>query len=847
MKRKKVFYGAICLVIAGAMTFTACNNGEQITSEGGIEGVTNENTTLVLSSEALDGVFNPFYYTTGADGNVIGQTQIGMLSTDKDGNLVCGENEPCVVYQYTTETVGSLSDYESSGSYDNYYTDYWFAIKNGIKFSNGSDLTIRDVIFNLYVLLDPTYTGSSTLYSTNIQGLAAYRAQSYDESEQEGFDEYYETEARLRIDYITQWCDDEDATRESLKGYAEEIEQMEGYSILEYIDHAKTLFKEELSSDWTTAATTLTGESEYETKFGFTETWQVYLAMEGLVTFRTDDDAIKDTPAAVQWNGFDKLSDYSQEAMTKLVYDYYVGDDLGDDTYKSGIKAITSGGWVTASNLLSYVKAKAIEESVGEQKVVPTISGIQPLEDQTTIGHSKLIELDGTYDVLKIRVNGVDPKAIYNFSFTVAPMYYYSTPEEVEKFDYAAGNVGVPFAGSAFFDRLRKIQVPVGAGPYKASVVNSNVPDDEVPEKADFFRDNTVYYERNNYFKTVGEGLSNAKIRKLRYQVVSSTQLFDTLTGSRRTILYGTPTARQSYIQQLGTMSDSYSYALASTLGYGYIGINAGEIEEVEIRRAIMHAFNPQLCLDYYGDASLASIIYRPMTTNSWVYKYAYPGGATPYYAYDSTGQTSAELAAEAGYTLNSSGKLSKNGKTLKFTFTIAGETDDHPATAVLRNAADILNRIGFDITVTTDANALRKLTTGGLQVWAAAWSSTIDPDMYQVYHKDSNATSTNNWGYDDIYDDDKADTYYREIAWIDELSEWIDEAREMLDQPTRAEIYERCLDRVMELAVEFPTYQRNDLYVWNNDYLDSNTMAEATAYQSPLSRIWEVSFIEDK
>ena len=58
---------------------------------------------------------------------------------------------------------------------------------------------------------------------------------------------------------------------------------------------------------------------------------------------------------------------------------------------------------------------------------------------------------------------------------------------------------------------------------------------------------------------------------------------------------------------------------------------------------------------------------------------------------------------------------------------------------------ADDLNKIGFDITVKNDRNALIKLATGKLEVWAAAWTTGIDPDLYQIYHKDSKATSTKN------------------------------------------------------------------------------------------------------
>ena len=35
------------------------------------------------------------------------------------------------------------------------------------------------------------------------------------------------------------------------------------------------------------------------------------------------------------------------------------------------------------------------------------------------------------YDVLQITIDGIDPKAIWNFSFSVAPMSYYSNQEQI--------------------------------------------------------------------------------------------------------------------------------------------------------------------------------------------------------------------------------------------------------------------------------------------------------------------------------------------------------------------------------------------------------------------------------
>ena len=160
--------------------------------------IDNESTRLVLSTSELDGVFNPFYSSSGPDGSIVGMTQIGMLSSDKDGKVAYGENEACVVLDYE-----AITSYEADGVTPK-QTVYRFVLKNNLKFSNGSALTMRDVLFNLYTYLDPAYYGSSTIYSTDIVGLQEYRTQSRNENEQDRFNDQFNALAKERIDRLVE-------------------------------------------------------------------------------------------------------------------------------------------------------------------------------------------------------------------------------------------------------------------------------------------------------------------------------------------------------------------------------------------------------------------------------------------------------------------------------------------------------------------------------------------------------------------------------------------------------------------------------------------------------------------
>ena len=154
-----------------------------------------------------------------------------------------------------------------------------------------------------------------------------------------------------------------------------------------------------------------------------------------------------------------------------------------------------------------------------------------------------------------------------------------------------------------------------------------------------------------------------------------------------------------------------------------------------------------------------------------------------------------------------------------------------------------------WQVEIKADSQALTKLATGSLEVWAAAWGSTIDPDMYQVYHKDSTATSVYAWGYREIKNDPSS-YEYNLIAGDGlgdgkgSLSDIIDAARNTLDQNNRKQLYQEAMNLVLELAVEMPVYQRQTMYAYNSKTVKGfNTTVNP--YSSPLEKIWELELVK--
>ena len=59
---------------------------------------------LVIMTEQLDGLFNPFFYTSAPDGTIVGMTQIGMLGSKYVNGEVAvayGDDEAVVTKDYS--------------------------------------------------------------------------------------------------------------------------------------------------------------------------------------------------------------------------------------------------------------------------------------------------------------------------------------------------------------------------------------------------------------------------------------------------------------------------------------------------------------------------------------------------------------------------------------------------------------------------------------------------------------------------------------------------------------------------------------------------------------------------
>lgn len=169
---KKRLTKLFALALAGCMAFglAACG-GSGSGSSGG-----EKDSVLVAGYSNFNSKFSPFFSETAYDQDVQALTQLPLLTSDRMGQVIQkGIEGETINYNGTDYTYTGPADLTITENADG--TVYYdITMRDDLKFSDGEPITIDDVLFSMYVLCDPTYDGSSTLYSMPIEGMEAYRS-----------------------------------------------------------------------------------------------------------------------------------------------------------------------------------------------------------------------------------------------------------------------------------------------------------------------------------------------------------------------------------------------------------------------------------------------------------------------------------------------------------------------------------------------------------------------------------------------------------------------------------------------------------------------------------------------
>ena len=756
-----------------------------------------EDIPLVVAIEKLSEKFSPFFADTGYDQDVVGATQISMMTTDRVGGIIYngieGETISYNGTDYTYYGTGDLTvNYDEAAD----ITTYGYKMREGLKFSDGEPVTIDDVIFTYYVVLDPSYSGSNTLSSYDILGLKAYRTQIPEAS----VDEVSAIAEAVKNAFIANGADYKVAegdkfTQEVYDAYASAVTDTWNTDLQGIVDYVFEKYA-----------------PDYAEKY-IGKTYDEVAASDGLKVYL----------AGELW-GFSTGVEVPEECT--LADLFAVASQKYGGSFEAYLAAGESATGTTADSINTALMAGAAAAAgVDTSAGVPNISGIKRVDDYT----------------IEIQVKGFSAPAVYSIlGQTITPMHYYGDPAQ---YDYANNQFGHPFGDLSVVQS--KTATPLGAGPYKFVKYENRV----------------VYYEANeNYY------LGAPKIKSFQYKETTSAEVPTAVqTG---TADGGEMTGSKSNFEMLRSFNDNgevtgnivTTYSVAN-LGYGYIGMNAdtvnvggepGSEASKNLRKGlatILAVYRDTAFDSYYGDA--AAVINYPISSTSWAAPQATDEGYRVAFSVDVDGNPiyTAEMSADekyeaakqaaigflkaAGYTFDEAeGKFTAapEGAAMSYEAIIPGDgTGDHPSFAILTDAREALASIGIELKINdpADSNVLWDALDAGTQnIWCAAWGSTIDPDMYQVYHS-SNIVGKG--GSDSNH-------YHIQSEKLDEL---ILNARKSADQAYRKEVYKDALNEIMDWAVEIPAYQRQNIRIASTERVNISTVTpDVTTYWGWLAEI---------
>lgn len=134
---------------------------------------------LRIAVSGTERTYSPFDIADGYTDLMHDLTGVRLMETTRSGRHVMrgieGEKETYGGKSYEYEGAADIfpSYDEESG-----VTTFTVNLRSDIKFSDGETLDADDVIFTLYTLLDPSYSGKSALYGAGVVGAANYRYDS---------------------------------------------------------------------------------------------------------------------------------------------------------------------------------------------------------------------------------------------------------------------------------------------------------------------------------------------------------------------------------------------------------------------------------------------------------------------------------------------------------------------------------------------------------------------------------------------------------------------------------------------------------------------------------------------
>ena len=773
---KKSFLKKLSLGLAAVMTvasLSACGKDNTSSDGANTETGASESTevststgadTLVVGKDTFGSKFSPFFATLQYDQDVSDMVSIGLLASDREGNIVMkGIEGETIAYNGTDYTYNGIADCDVTQNDDGTVV-YDFTLRDDIKFSDGEPLTADDVIFSMYVFADPTYDGAATFYTLPIKGMEDYR------SGMDSLGNIILAAGRDNTDFTT-------FTEDQMNAYWAAVDEEGEKFAQDIVDYCVANYPDYLES---------VGNSE------------VALGMFawGFGDVNDDGTVLTGAGTGTEYNIADlTIADYWTELQAKYENDLVTmseteaaGDDLFtmlNEDYPEFTQGITTGD--SAAN----------------------ISGIEKTGDYS----------------LRVTMDKFDAVAIYQLGVAVAPLHYYGDTSKYDydnnMFGFTKGDLSIvkdkttqPLgAGPYKFDSYENGVVTFTANEnyFKGEPKIKTILFKETPESDKLTGVASGTFDISDPSMSV-DVLKNIKNYNSNGEVtgdVLTTDLVDNLG-------YGYIGINANMVK----VGDDKASEASKDLRKAFATIFAA------YRDTVINSYYGEMATVIQYPMSNTSWAAPKPADEGYQIAYSVDADGNSIYTADMTDEQKYEAALQAsisffkaaGYTFDeATGKFTAAPEGAEMTYEVinpGGGTGDHPAFGILTAAKEALATIGITLQINDPSDSSvwnNALEANTAEMWAGAWGATVDPDMYQVYHSDnSNGKGTN------------SNHYSIEDADLDEM---IIAARNSADQSYRKATYKECLETILDWGVEIPTYQRQNAVVISTERVNVSTM----------------------
>lgn len=773
---KKSFLKKLSLGLAAVMTvasLSACGKDNTSSDGANTETGASESTevststgadTLVVGKDTFGSKFSPFFATLAYDQDVSDMVSIGLLASDREGNIVMkGIEGETIAYNGTDYTYNGIADCDVTQNDDGTVV-YDFTLRDDIKFSDGEPLTADDVIFSMYVFADPTYDGAATFYTLPIKGMEDYR------SGMDSLGNIILAAGRDNTDFTT-------FTEDQMNAYWAAVDEEGEKFAQDIVDYCVANYPDYLES---------VGNSE------------VALGMFawGFGDVNDDGTVLTGAGTGTEYNIADlTIADYWTELQAKYENDLVTmseteaaGDDLFamlNEDYPEFTQGITTGD--SAAN----------------------ISGIEKTGDYS----------------LRVTMDKFDAVAIYQLGVAVAPLHYYGDTSKYDydnnMFGFTKGDLSIvkdkttqPLgAGPYKFDSYENGVVTFTANEnyFKGEPKIKTILFKETPESDKLTGVASGTFDISDPSMSV-DVLKNIKKYNSNGEVtgdVLTTDLVDNLG-------YGYIGINANVVK----VGDDKASEASKDLRKAFATIFAA------YRDTVINSYYGEMATVIQYPMSNTSWAAPKPADEGYQIAYSVDADGNSIYTADMTDEQKYEAALQAsisffkaaGYTFDeATGKFTAAPEGAEMTYEViipGGGTGDHPAFGILTAAKEALATIGITLQINDPSDSSvwnNALEANTAEMWAGAWVATVDPDMYQVYHSDNangKGTNSNHYSIEDA-----------------DLDEMIIAARNSADQSYRKATYKECLETILDWGVEIPTYQRQNAVVISTERVNVSTM----------------------